>query len=130
MAADPKQPRRIVDPELMREMTAAGKSGHCPCLVCAERYTEPHHVRLKSQGGDDLEDNIAFLCARCHRAYHGNPYTDEFGMYVDAGWVRFRLARWLESDNGAYCRGYLVRKLGRMPADAFLHREFGIRSAA
>jgi len=132
MSAEPdlKPPRRIADAALMRELADAGQSGRLPCLVCAERYTEPHHVRLKSQGGDDVEDNIVFLCKRCHSAYHGSPYVPESGFpaRVDAGWVRFRLARYLESEKGQHVRAYLVGKMGRGAADVYLKREFGIQS--
>jgi hypothetical protein len=51
------------------------------------------------------------------------------GVKVDAGTVRFRVARWLESDEGAACRAYLVGKLGRGPAANYLQREFGLREA-
>jgi len=134
MITDPKIPRRIRDPELMRELVSAGRSGHCPCIVCSERYTEPHHVYLRSRGGDDVEGNIVYLCSRCHRAYHGTPYWGHFessttdvlyDVYIDAGMVRFKLARWLESDRGQYCRAYLVGKLGRGVAEAYAKREFG-----
>ena len=126
MTADVKPPRRIRDPELMRELVSAGQSGHFPCVVCSERYTEPHHVYLRSRGGDDVEGNIVYLCSRCHRAYHGTPYINAFGMLTDAGSIRFKLARWLESDRGQYCRAYLVGKLGRGVAEAYAKREFGV----
>jgi hypothetical protein len=83
---------------------------------------------LKSQGGDDVEANIVFLCRQCHGAYHGLPYWYDDGIHIDAGWVRFRMARYLEADTGKATRAYLVEKLGRGGADVFLHREFGIRS--
>ena len=39
---------------------------HCGC------YTEspPHHVKHRSQGGDDSMDNLITLCWRCHRGVH------------------------------------------------------------
>jgi hypothetical protein len=132
---DPKEPRRIRDPELMRELVSAGQSGHFPCIVCRENFTEPHHVYLRSRGGDDVEANIVYLCSRCHRAYHGTPYTAKHysgfpisgaSLRIDDGWVRFKLARWLESDRGQYCRAYLVGKLGRGVAEAYAKREFGV----
>ena len=126
MIPDPRPLPRIVDPALMSELTDAGQE--IQCMACGTRPTEPHHVRLKSQGGDDVEANIVFLCRRCHRAYHGNPYINDVGMMVDAGTVRFKLARWLETENGQATRAYLVGKIGRGAADRYLHKEFGIRT--
>jgi HNH endonuclease len=126
MTADPRPPRRIVDPDAYREFHATGYT----CLVCGEPNPEAHHVLLRSRGGDDAAGNFAPLCRRDHRAFHGTPYLNDFGVHVDAGMVRFALARWIESPDGAACRAYLVGKLGRGPADHFMHREFGIRTEA
>ena len=41
------------------------------CRACGlEKAVDGHHVLLRSQGGDDLEDNIVALCRACHRDYH------------------------------------------------------------
>ena len=115
---DPKPPRRIVDDGLMAEMRNAGLSGECPCVACGERLTEPHHVRLRSQGGDDVEGNIVFLCGKCHGEYHRRGHDTE---------VRFLLGRFLRSDRGRYVRAYLVGKLGRKGAQSYMQRQFGVR---
>lgn len=31
----------------------------------------PHHIKLKSQGGEDTEDNLITLCVFCHAKAHG-----------------------------------------------------------
>ena len=31
-----------------------------------------HHMRRRSQLGDDTMDNLITLCAACHRRYHGS----------------------------------------------------------
>ena len=33
----------------------------------------PHHKILKSQGGEDTEENLLTLCFKCHRWAHDNP---------------------------------------------------------
>jgi 5-methylcytosine-specific restriction endonuclease McrA len=127
MTADPRPPRRIVDPDAYREFHAQNLS----CVSCgllSGMIIEAHHVLLKSRGGDDTVDNLVALCRNCHRAFHGTPYMD-MTVRIDSGWVRFKIARWLESDEGAACRAYLVGKLGRGPAAYFLQREFGLREA-
>jgi 5-methylcytosine-specific restriction endonuclease McrA len=41
------------------------------CRACRlEKAVDGHHVLLKSQSGDDIEDNIVPLCRACHRDYH------------------------------------------------------------
>ena len=66
MTPDPKPTKRIVD-------SAAGKNKLAlepKCRECPKPATDPHHVVLRSQRGDDVEDNIVPLCFRCHRSYH------------------------------------------------------------
>lgn len=127
MTPDLKPARRIVDPALMRELSDAGQ--RIRCLVCERLPTEPHHVRLKSQGGDDVEANIVFLCHKCHGAYHGTPYQSERwpGAKIDAQAVRFKMGRHFKSPAGKRTRSYLVGKLGRGGAESYLKREFGVR---
>jgi 5-methylcytosine-specific restriction endonuclease McrA len=41
------------------------------CQGCGSlRGLEVHHIRSRSQSGDDSEDNLITLCADCHRAIH------------------------------------------------------------
>ena len=39
---------------------------HCGCHT----NSPPHHVKYRSQGGDDSESNLKTLCIRCHRGVH------------------------------------------------------------
>lgn len=40
------------------------------CRVTGRRASEGHHILLRSQGGDDVEDNILPLSRKPHRTYH------------------------------------------------------------
>jgi hypothetical protein len=39
---------------------------HCTCPVCNRRHVTPHHVRYRSRGGDDTDENVTSACDRCH----------------------------------------------------------------
>jgi hypothetical protein len=44
----------------------------CTSPVCAERGVTPHHLRFRSAGGDDSDENVASLCVWCHlEGIHG-----------------------------------------------------------
>ena len=46
------------------------------CQICGARtHLEVHHIRYRSRGGGDREDNLITLCAECHASVHGglNP---------------------------------------------------------
>ena len=38
----------------------------CTCPVCCQRTVQPHHLRKRSQGGGDEDENVAALCCDCH----------------------------------------------------------------
>jgi len=41
------------------------------CQVCGSlRGLEVHHVQLRSQAGEDTDDNLITLCSACHRRIH------------------------------------------------------------
>lgn len=53
----------------MWQAIIAAKRG--PCRVCglgALPHYHMHHLVPRAQGGDDVADNIAPLCAACHEA--------------------------------------------------------------
>lgn len=42
------------------------------CEVCGKSgKTEKHHIIRRSQGGNDEEFNLVFLCKPCHKQAHG-----------------------------------------------------------
>ena len=48
---------------------------HGQCIFCGRYVPEgskPHHVKFKSRGGGDTEDNLVMLCYECHfQVHHG-----------------------------------------------------------
>lgn len=44
----------------------------CSSPVCSRHDVTPHHIRFRSQGGSDEEDNVTALCTWCHlEGVHG-----------------------------------------------------------
>lgn len=57
---DPKPPKRIRDPEALRRFRLEHLGE--PCSVCERRPgIDPHHVQYRSQGGDDVPENLLWL---------------------------------------------------------------------
>lgn len=70
MPADPKPAARIRDPDLLRQfrLEHAGE----PCDRCWQRPgVHAHHVVFRSRGGDDVAENLLWLCISCHHVMHG-----------------------------------------------------------
>jgi 5-methylcytosine-specific restriction endonuclease McrA len=69
-----KQPRLRLDPELyerLRHQVLRRDGWRCQC--CGARSNlEVHHKTFRSHGGDDSEQNLLTLCARCHSLLHGS----------------------------------------------------------
>lgn len=41
------------------------------CRICKRRDgLSAHHIKFRSQGGDDAESNLITLCTACHKAVH------------------------------------------------------------
>ena len=62
-------PKRIRDPELLKRLhlELLGE----PCELCERRPgTQLHHRKLRSQGGDDVRENLAWICSFCHDDLH------------------------------------------------------------
>ena len=94
----PKPERRIRDSAAIERKVKAEPL----CRACRlERAVDGHHVLLRSQGGDDVEDNIVPLCRACHRDYHE---------------ARIGLRITLDE------RLYVLTKLGQQPGLVYLER--------
>lgn len=67
-APDPKPPKRVKDPKLMRQLHKEYEGRICD--ECPRRGTQLHHIVRRSQGGADSRANLAWLCVYCHTAVH------------------------------------------------------------
>lgn len=49
------------------------------CAVCGKVATNLHHIKYKSQGGNDDVSNLIPLCYSCHASHHNKniPTTKE-----------------------------------------------------
>ncbi len=57
---------------------------HARCVHCGQRLFELHHIMPRSQGGDDVPENLAPLC----RLHHGILEGHESGWQQVAASVR------------------------------------------
>ncbi len=64
-APDPKPSRRVKDPGVFKRMYARGGTCALANDTCTYRL-ELHHLLPRSQGGDDVEANLYWLCSRHH----------------------------------------------------------------
>ena len=52
------------------------------CQVCKGKSKDDklqtHHIRFKSDGGSDRADNLATVCATCHKKYHNGKVKHKF----------------------------------------------------
>jgi 5-methylcytosine-specific restriction endonuclease McrA len=45
------------------------------CQVCGRMQNlQVHHLKLRSQSGGDVEQNLITLCAECHAGMHSKGY--------------------------------------------------------
>ena len=76
VAPDPKPRKRIVATKAEWAAIAEAKQG--PCRICrrvesngsVHSKIQLHHLIRRSQGGDDVPENIVPLCGECHRRLH------------------------------------------------------------
>lgn len=75
MPADPKpdKPIRLQGKkkhDLYMEVWFRDKGCCVGCGKWVEPGTPPHHIKKKSQGGGDTEDNLVTICMECHSKHH------------------------------------------------------------
>jgi len=116
LTTDFKAPPRVKDKDALK----AFHEDWLDCLACGGRPIQAHHILSRARGGDDARGNLVGLCAGCHGAYHGSPYTGAFGKRIDAGFVRSAIARYIRHESGDDARWYLTAKLGPEASIAFL----------
>ncbi len=68
----PKQPRLRPDSELYDQLrNEVLRRDGWRCQYCgAMSNLEVHHKELRSQSGDDSEENLVTLCTACHATVH------------------------------------------------------------
>lgn len=119
---DPKPTPRIRDIGVFKQFHARDWG----CISCPTyRGIQAHHVVSRSQGGDDVLENLVPLCLSCHAAYHGSPYR-AWGVVIDANHVESSIAQFLLSEPGSEHLRYVRGKLG----PGRLAEQFGIEEAA
>ena len=59
------------------------------CVLCGRTATNLHHVKYRSAGGGDTENNTVMLCQSCHEKAHGD----------DSRGIRVALLQYLENVN-------------------------------
>ena len=98
--SDPKPAKRIVDVDAGKRKLALDTA----CRGCGTRASDPHHILLRSQRGDDVEDNIMPLCHLCHIKYHDGKLKT----------LRLRPTE----------RAYLESKLGKEAATMYIEHRY------
>ena len=81
LARGPKRQRRIVATK--EEWAAIAEAKQGPCRICrrvegngsVHSKIELHHLIRRSQGGDDVAENIVPLCGECHRWLHAGGHA-------------------------------------------------------
>lgn len=70
---DPKPEKRIKDYQASSRKLMSDPR----CRACEEKpATDGHHILLRSQGGDDVPDNIMPLCHQCHMDWHAGNLSN------------------------------------------------------
>jgi hypothetical protein len=70
--------RHTLDPKIAYAQIYARDRHRCSCPVCGRRDVTPHHIKFRSRGGDDTDENVVAVCTECHlRLIHGGVITVE-----------------------------------------------------
>lgn len=71
----PKRSRIQLDPDAYRELhrQVLQRDGW-RCQQCGNRTNlQVHHIRRRSEAGDDTEENLITVCSDCHDQIHCGP---------------------------------------------------------
>lgn len=104
---------RIHDSAAMRRCCLLDRE----CWGCEGPPSDPHHFVFRSDGGDDVDENLIPLCHHCHMLYHFGTGDDR--EEVLAG-IRERIR-----ERGENRVTYVIRKLGARPAMEFMKARYG-----
>lgn len=68
----PKCPRLKLDPEVYQQLCQQVlRRDGWRCQQCGSRTNlQVHHIQLRSQAGEDAEQNLITLCSKCHGRLH------------------------------------------------------------
>jgi 5-methylcytosine-specific restriction endonuclease McrA len=68
----PKRPRLQLDPEAYQQLhQQVLRRDGWRCQQCGSRTNlQVHHIKPRTQAGDDVEENLITLCSECHRGLH------------------------------------------------------------
>jgi hypothetical protein len=80
-----QKPKRIVNKELLKYIRE-----ELFCIVCGDRFPDPHHVTSKGAGGPDISTNLMPLCGPGH-------HTEIHKIGIRAFAIKYPSVRhWLE----------------------------------
>ena len=79
---DPRPSKRVKNPKAMKDKHKQG--GVC-ALNCGGTPVSLHHVLPRSQGGDDIEANLVFLCGSGTTGCHGKIEANDTPTLVLLG---------------------------------------------
>ena len=146
MPTDPKQGKRIVDPDALALARISGDE----CVACGAPASNVHHVIQKGAPhlGDDVPGNLLLICGTgtmlCHGAMHGTPYLAPVGAHGvigkdgrDIEGPHYHLERrdqqWVADRIGTHIAlhrpdviEYVLGKLGRSAGIEHLRQYYGI----
>ena len=59
----------------IRDEVRERSGGNCEArmIVCTGRAQHIHHKLMRSQGGENTQENMIAVCLRCHHQIHMNP---------------------------------------------------------
>ena len=72
-----KTPRLRLDAENYRQLhRQVLERDRWRCQACGSmQHLQVHHLKLRSQSGSDVEQNLITLCAPCHEQIHRNAQS-------------------------------------------------------